>query len=84
MGGAASVVVVATGTVVEVVEVVVVALGVLEHLGEVVLQPVLRLRLPDAGAPELVGDEQQDEDAGGDARAPDRPEDLGQAHRTRG
>ena len=48
--------------------------GLVEHLGEVVLEPVLRLRLPDAGAPQLVGDEQEDQHAGRDAGAPDRPE----------
>ena len=44
-------------------------------------QTVLRLRLPDARAPELVGDEQQDQHAGRDAGAPDRTQDPRQPHR---
>ena len=50
-------------------------LGVGELGLELVLEPVLGLGVRGAGAPQLVGDEQQDQDAGGDQRAADGAED---------
>ena len=49
-----------------------VGLGGLQRRGEVVLEAVLGLGRADAGAPQLVGDEQQEQDAGGDHRPADR------------
>ena len=45
------------------------AAGIVEDVGELVLQPVLGLGLADPRAPELVGHEQQDQGAGGDQRS---------------
>jgi hypothetical protein len=50
---------------------------------ELVLELPLRLRLADAGAPQLVDDEQQDQDADGDARPPHAAQDPRQLHRPR-
>jgi hypothetical protein len=54
---------------------------VADDLLELVLELVLRLGLPDARAPQLVGDEEQGEDPGGHARTPDGAECPRQRHR---
>jgi hypothetical protein len=54
--------------------------GLLQRGGEVVLEAVLCLGLPDPGAPQLVGHEEQDQHADGDAGATDRTEEPRQTH----